>query len=109
MIHYLAYIKAVGIGLGFELQRAQFSMDNEFRRATILIDGKSQTEWKFGLDYIGDGTHSVAVAIGPPNEAIPSFRNFLPNGKKNKIEQETAEKRVSIPFKEVSIEEIIPK
>lgn len=84
-------------------------MDEDYRRATVLIDGKPQPEWKFSLDYIGNGTHSVGVAIGPPVESIPSFRNILPDGKKSKINQETAEHRVSLPFKEVTIQELIPK
>jgi len=73
-----AYIKAVGIGLGFELQRAEFTLDNNEKAtsATIRIDGKEEPKWKFDLDYL-DSKHVVACAIGPPSEATENYKKTL--------------------------------
>lgn len=53
-----AYIKAVGIGLGFELRRAEFHYlpDDDIlsKRATVLIDGVKRPEWSFTLGRLGD-------------------------------------------------------
>jgi 4'-phosphopantetheinyl transferase len=72
-----SYIKAVGIGLGFELQRAEFTLDNSHyaTKATIKIDEKEQPQWKFNLEYIGN--YVIAVARGPPSEAILSYQKVL--------------------------------
>lgn len=64
------YIKAVGIGLGFELQRAEFTINFETNTATIAIDRVKRDNWHFELHHI-DALHVAAVAYGPPSEADP--------------------------------------
>lgn len=53
-----AYIKAVGIGLGFELKRAEFHYvpeeDIHSRKAAVFIDGVKRPEWNFCLHRLGD-------------------------------------------------------
>ena len=74
-----SYIKAVGIGLGFELSRAEFRFLNEDRDAMLAvmyIDGILQKEWTFTL-YEPDVEHCVVVALGPLKEATPHFLDVL--------------------------------
>jgi len=73
-----AYIKAVGIGLGFELQRAQFTLDNNERAssAVIAIDGQARPEWSFDVDYLDD-EHVAACSLGPPDEAISTYKTTM--------------------------------
>lgn len=105
------YIKAVGIGLGFELQRAEFKVnikDKEQNRgstATVKIDGKDRNEWKFGLDYL-DNNHVTAVAIGPPSEAILSFLQTM-HSKKSSIEDNAID-HVTQPFQILTIKDLLP-
>jgi phosphopantetheinyl transferase (holo-ACP synthase) len=86
-----SYIKAVGIGLGLELQRVEFHQQQEqpaadaarsstqqhIGEATVLIDGREGKGWRFELRYL-DGEHITALARGPPEEAIEGFRNACP-------------------------------
>lgn len=78
-----SYIKAVGVGLGLDLQRLEFSSDqslttssNVCHGATLRIDGRLDTAWKFSQCYIDD-EHCIAVALGPPEDAIPSYLSTL--------------------------------
>ena len=93
-----SYIKAVGIGLGFELERAEFhcvidegcklqgkevkSLSHTQREqleitrtcatASILIDNLPRDEWLFDLEYLDD-EHIVATARGPPQQATENY------------------------------------
>jgi len=69
-----SYIKAVGIGLGFELQRAQFTLNDKSSptSARIAIDGAERANWRFDIDnLIG---HYIASAVGPAHEATDAFK-----------------------------------
>ena len=65
--------------MGFELQRAEFTLDDNLKStsATISIDGKERPEWTFGLHFVGNNTHVIGVACGPPSEAIATYRQTL--------------------------------
>jgi len=70
-----SYIKAVGIGLGFELQRAEFTLSADKATAVIAVDGVHQTSWHFEIHSIED--HVSAVAYGPASHTIASYQNVL--------------------------------
>eukprot|EP00897_Mesotaenium_endlicherianum_P010358 jgi/Mesen1/9350/ME000061S08795 len=75
-----AYIKAVGIGLGFDLLRAEFHYNNEdvwSSGALVVIDGVEQPKWRFSLQRLGVD-HWVCVAKGPPEAAVDSFSKVIP-------------------------------
>jgi 4'-phosphopantetheinyl transferase len=70
-----AYIKALGIGLGFDLKRAEFQQENwsfDSKRLSSIVetttklsvDGILQDRWRFEQHYL-DEKHPVAVALGP--------------------------------------------
>lgn len=59
-----AYIKAIGIGLGFTLLRAEFSQSGDQWR--MRLDGQLADEWTFECTQLG-ADHLVSVAYGPPN------------------------------------------
>jgi len=69
-----SYIKAVGIGLGFELQRAQFRLDSNLspKSARVAIDGVEQGNWRFDVDRVAE--HLIATATGPISEATAAFK-----------------------------------
>ncbi|CAM6017330.1 unnamed protein product [Sphagnum balticum] len=77
-----AYIKAVGIGLGFELQRAEFHYQDGniwSNVAHVRIDAVHKAKWQFFLHSLDD-KHWVCVAKGPPADAIGSLIE-TPSGK----------------------------
>jgi 4'-phosphopantetheinyl transferase len=78
-----SYIKAVGIGLGFELSRAEFRYVNEnmeevpdSNTSVMYIDGILKKSWSFDI-YEPDHEHCVVVSMGPFKEATPHFLNVL--------------------------------
>jgi len=81
-----AYIKAIGIGLGFELQRADFVMadpgDACGTEAHLKLDGVLQPRWRFRFEGL-DGPpyrHVACISRGPPSHGIDGFRAALPCG-----------------------------
>lgn len=99
-----AYIKAVGIGLGFELLRAQFTLDNNEKAtsAVIAIDGQARPEWKFDIHYL-DEEHIAACSLGPPEEAL-SFQKTMvtPESKGTAVG-----KHLHTPFQVLKIQELV--
>mmetsp|Transcript_67395 Transcript_67395/g.213327 ORF Transcript_67395/g.213327 Transcript_67395/m.213327 type:complete len:306 (-) Transcript_67395:109-1026(-) len=76
-----AYIKAIGIGLGYDLMRIEFhGVDGDpwANEATVKVDGVLHEGWRLFLHPLGRG-HWACVARGPPKEAIESYKRTLPN------------------------------
>uniref|UniRef100_UPI00358E70BD L-aminoadipate-semialdehyde dehydrogenase-phosphopantetheinyl transferase isoform X2 n=1 Tax=Myxine glutinosa TaxID=7769 RepID=UPI00358E70BD len=66
-----SYLKGLGVGLGWDLQRLEFRLPTRDLRVgaitgdtTLLLDGTEQNNWEFQETML-DETHFVAVAIGP--------------------------------------------
>ncbi|CAH0481660.1 unnamed protein product [Peronospora belbahrii] len=58
-----AYIKAVGVGMGFALLRAEFVRGNA-ARWELILDGQRARHWHFTCTQL-DSMHLVSVAYGP--------------------------------------------
>eukprot|EP00743_Colponemidia_sp_Colp-15_P011427 GILK01012748.1.p1 GENE.GILK01012748.1~~GILK01012748.1.p1 ORF type:complete len:315 (-),score=53.15 GILK01012748.1:131-1075(-) len=117
-----SYIKAVGIGLGFELQRSEFSYVtdangrpvetcNGLLKAQVKIDGLYKDNWSFFVHCI-DPMHVIAVAFGDPREAHGSFRDTLfPQGLPLHIDNErfqTAVRREDdLRFEPLDVREVV--
>jgi len=96
-----SYIKAVGIGLGFELHRAQFNLSEDLKSATIEIDGILQKDWRFEIHEMPDQV--ISVAYGPVSHTTPNFRSYL-------AETEVTnglEFPIRMVFKELTYEQIV--
>ncbi|CEG49523.1 l-aminoadipate-semialdehyde dehydrogenase-phosphopantetheinyl [Plasmopara halstedii] len=61
-----AYIKAVGVGLGFSLLRAEFNQVKLGRddQWNIILDGQQSNDWHFTSTQVDD-VHLISVAYGP--------------------------------------------
>jgi len=72
-----SYIKALGIGLGFEPKRIGFSYSTpgqlELRGE---VDGKHASEWSFNLSMI-DSDHVACIARGTVEDTIEEYRSTL--------------------------------
>ncbi|KAI3354351.1 hypothetical protein L3Q82_018877 [Scortum barcoo] len=69
-----SFIKAVGTGLGFNLQRVEFHLPSEpltqgraLRQTKMHLDEEEEEDWVFEESLL-DADHHVAVALGPPNK-----------------------------------------
>ncbi|XP_025054036.1 L-aminoadipate-semialdehyde dehydrogenase-phosphopantetheinyl transferase isoform X2 [Alligator sinensis] len=67
-----SFIKAIGIGLGFNLQRIEFNasplkleVGKVYKETKMLLDGDEEEEWTFEETRLDDH-HHVAVALGKP-------------------------------------------
>uniref|UniRef100_A0A7H0ZVK3 holo-[acyl-carrier-protein] synthase n=2 Tax=unclassified Aurantiochytrium TaxID=1547518 RepID=A0A7H0ZVK3_9STRA len=61
-----AYIKAIGVGIGFGLQRASFE-PREDDTAQLVLDGKVNEEFTFQITHL-DENHCAAVALEASND-----------------------------------------
>ncbi|KAL6116241.1 aasdhppt [Pungitius sinensis] len=70
-----SFIKAIGTGLGFNLQRVEFHLSPEplsqtcaLRQTKMLLDEEEEDNWVFEESLL-DADHHVAVALGPADNA----------------------------------------
>ena len=67
------------IGLGFELQRAEFTLNDlqQPTQATVRIDGHQEPNWHFEIHSIEEHNHTISVAYGPIEDSIGPVRASL--------------------------------
>ncbi|KAM8768758.1 L-aminoadipate-semialdehyde dehydrogenase-phosphopantetheinyl transferase isoform 2-T2 [Acanthopagrus schlegelii] len=81
-----SFIKAIGTGLGFNLQRVEFHLSSgplaqgrALRQTKMHLDEEEEEDWVFEESLL-DGDHHVAVALGPQDkagsEALPPPSTF---------------------------------
>ncbi|XP_009873070.1 PREDICTED: L-aminoadipate-semialdehyde dehydrogenase-phosphopantetheinyl transferase [Apaloderma vittatum] len=65
-----SFLKAVGVGIGFNLQRIEFNVcplqleiGKVYKETKMLLDGDQEEEWTFEETRLDDH-HHVAVALG---------------------------------------------
>uniref|UniRef100_H3CE36 L-aminoadipate-semialdehyde dehydrogenase-phosphopantetheinyl transferase n=1 Tax=Tetraodon nigroviridis TaxID=99883 RepID=H3CE36_TETNG len=78
-----SFIKAIGTGLGFDLQRAEFRLSPEaptqgrvLRQTRMYLDEEEEPAWIFEESLL-DADHHVAVALGPAN--VPASAVLSPS------------------------------
>ncbi|XP_028275454.1 L-aminoadipate-semialdehyde dehydrogenase-phosphopantetheinyl transferase [Parambassis ranga] len=85
-----SFIKAIGTGLGFNLQRVEFHLTSEtltqarpLRQTKMHLDEEEEDDWVFEESLL-DADHHVAVALGtadtpgsaPPSSSLPPPSTF---------------------------------
>lgn len=75
-----SFIKAIGTGLGFNLQRVEFHLPSEpltqdrvLRQTKMHLDEEEEEDWVFEESLL-DTDHHVAVALGPADNTCPTPR-----------------------------------
>ncbi|XP_029458300.1 L-aminoadipate-semialdehyde dehydrogenase-phosphopantetheinyl transferase isoform X2 [Rhinatrema bivittatum] len=68
-----SFIKAIGVGVGFNLQRIEFNaspvqleVGKVYKETSMLLDGDEEEGWSFE-EIMLDNCHHVAVALGKPD------------------------------------------
>ncbi|KAL6009813.1 hypothetical protein ACLOJK_000242 [Asimina triloba] len=70
-----AYVKAIGAGLGYRLDRLEFH-HTKWNDISVHVDGELSREWRFWLFNLGK-QHLACVVRGPPSGAVESYRRSL--------------------------------
>ncbi|XP_015707709.1 L-aminoadipate-semialdehyde dehydrogenase-phosphopantetheinyl transferase [Coturnix japonica] len=67
-----SFLKAIGVGIGFNLQRIEFNVSplqmeigKVYNETQMLLDGEKEEEWTFEETRLDD-YHHIAVALGKP-------------------------------------------
>lgn len=94
------------IGLGFELQRAEFTLDDNSAptKADVKIDGKD-VDWFFEV-HTNIMNHTISVSYGPVEDAIPSVQASL-NYPGTSKPSDPFPKPHRIAFKQLSIQDLL--
>uniref|UniRef100_A0A8C3RHT4 L-aminoadipate-semialdehyde dehydrogenase-phosphopantetheinyl transferase n=1 Tax=Chelydra serpentina TaxID=8475 RepID=A0A8C3RHT4_CHESE len=76
-----SFIKAIGIGIGFNLQRIEFNasplqleVGKVYKETEMLLDGDKEEGWTFEETRLDD-LHHVAVALGKPEGFVQKDSN----------------------------------
>lgn len=80
-----AFIKAIGLGLGYNLSDINFTIhyNDAYRNGLNLLSGTAQAaikgvqrpDWRFDIFSLDDD-HVVSVALGPTPEVVQSYREY---------------------------------
>ena len=107
-----AFVKARGDGLGFKLQRCEFSFEGgpDAYVAHVHVDGRRAPAWRFYLQRLGE--HWVTVARGPPRDVVDAHGEFTATFQRRDFSLEEWERELaapSPPFVPVSIADMLPE
>eukprot|EP01039_Chlorochromonas_danica_P007459 gene7459-8246_t len=100
-----AFVKAIGLGLGYDLQQVEFSVEigSQGGNAKVKIAGEDRWDWKFHTLFLDD-RHVATVAVGPLQEAHPSYKTSawhdcvpLPSGRHDMVERNSNSVAQSTP------------
>lgn len=72
-----AFVKAIGAGVGFGLNRLEFH-HVQWSNISVYIDGIESRNWRFCLFNL-DEMHLASIAKGHPEDAVSSFKRTLSN------------------------------
>jgi 4'-phosphopantetheinyl transferase len=112
-----SYIKAIGIGLGFDLLRVQFQLEEieeEMQKKYVMyLDGNKAIQWDFETKEMLENQYHISVARGPHDEIWNSKQSaIIPcsnsssshNSHRHSIIRPT---RVTIPWCQVTFQDLI--
>jgi 4'-phosphopantetheinyl transferase len=106
-----AFVKATGEGLGFDLGRCAFQLENEDRQASVAIDGVVQPSWAFHLHELGQD-HCVSVARAPTSVIVDAWGGFKATLQLPHVPSEQHERALTAPeppFTMLCVADLIPQ
>ncbi|XP_026562699.1 L-aminoadipate-semialdehyde dehydrogenase-phosphopantetheinyl transferase [Pseudonaja textilis] len=82
-----SFVKAIGVGIGFDLQRIEFNVSpvelevgKTYNETIVLLDGEEEKEWTFEETRLDD-CHHIAVALGKSGEFGKYHSGMIPSHK----------------------------
>jgi 4'-phosphopantetheinyl transferase len=113
-----AYTKGRGDGLGFEFNRADFTLSpdtkpglagNPVGSATVVVDGRRMPEWGFFLQAL-EADHWISVARGPPTDIVDAFGKFKATFGELRLSQSAIAEELAMaepPFQTKTIDDLV--
>lgn len=107
-----AFVKATGMGLGYDLGNIEFYINHKENRAQVSIEGQSPSdEWMFYMHKIGDG-HWVSVGRGPIHAVVDAHGGFKKTFKMPEMDHDEILEHVhgsaEPPFVVMMIADLVP-
>jgi len=107
-----AYVKAIGMGLGYDLGNVEFIINHETNEAKVNIERRGPSEdWSFKLHELADG-HWVAVARGPVDTVVDAYGEFKKTFRKPNMESDEVRRHVHEEeepvFRLLSVYDLVP-
>ncbi|KAF3950079.1 hypothetical protein CMV_024122 [Castanea mollissima] len=100
-----AYVKAIGSGLAYGLDKVEF-LHTRWTNISVKINGEDTREWRFWLFELGKG-HWASIARGHPRSATESYRKTLQGSEFNLEEYHKGLHLPNVDFVSRTIEELI--
>ncbi|XP_070800052.1 L-aminoadipate-semialdehyde dehydrogenase-phosphopantetheinyl transferase isoform X1 [Pituophis catenifer annectens] len=82
-----SFVKAIGVGIGFDLQRIEFNVSpvelevgKTYNETIVHLDGEEEKEWTFEETRLDD-CHHIAVALGKAGEFGKYHSGMIPSNK----------------------------
>ena len=124
-----ALVKAIGIGLGMDLNRAEFTIhppraSEEATTASVSIDGGVKDKWRFYTQAFGapvdshdaqpsrGSRHWITVGRGPPEDVIDAVGEFTSTWRQREFSAEEWEAERDAPhppFVAVTLGDLVPE
>jgi hypothetical protein len=108
-----AYVKAIGMGLGYDLGNVEFIIDHDANTAKVKIEGQCPSDdWSFVLHELA-ANHWVAVARGPIDTVVDAYGEFKktfrkPSMEKDEVRRHVREEKEPI-FRLLSVYDLVPR
>lgn len=100
-----AYVKAIGSGLGYGLDKVEFH-NTRWTNISVKINGEDMKEWGFWLFELGK-RHWVSIARGHPRSACESFKRTLRRSEFNEEEYHLGFHLPNVDFSLRTVEQLI--
>lgn len=80
-----AHVKAVGVGLGMDLKRCEFVIDDVSSTARVIVDGTPRSDWSFHMQAFPpivqdavprENRHWITVSRGPLADVVDANGEF---------------------------------
>ncbi|CAL9005559.1 unnamed protein product [Prunus brigantina] len=101
-----AYVKAIGSGVAYGLDRVEFH-HSCWTNISVNVEGKAMNEWRFWLLELGKG-HLVSIARGHPRSATESYMRTLKQAEFDEEEYHAALHLPNVRFVSRTVEQLIP-
>eukprot|EP00051_Salpingoeca_urceolata_P012270 m.152168 g.152168 ORF g.152168 m.152168 type:complete len:316 (-) comp17434_c0_seq2:2150-3097(-) len=113
-----SFVKARGDGLGFDLQRAGFSLADPEKEgggvaASVLVDdARPQPDWRFWAQPLND--HWLTVARGPPSAVVDAYGGFSATLQHPDVAADAQTWQAALdadapPFQVVTVDDLLPE
>lgn len=101
-----AFVKAIGSGLAFDLDKVEFHHCC-WTNISVNVEGKAMREWRFWLLELGKN-HLVSIARGHPRSASANYTRTLKQTEFDENEYHAALHLPNVGFVSRTVEELIP-